>query len=310
MLDEDLKAENLRVIASEHPLSGELFEALRSHPAAWQGLRAWVDYVEATGERIAVPEPTVDEPEVTAAPEVVRRPRWVWAVATLAVAVMGVAGAYATVVRPDDDSASEPVAITPSEPEVVAAAGDGFTCWASQSTVTCAGANQYGQLGSGSAGEPGVFQFKTASPVVQIGAGKHHACALLHGGQVACWGDNRWRQAGDVDEQILAPTVEPGVTASDLAVGEIHSCVVGEGGQVACWGSDYHGQLGSGGQGQAAQGLTVIDVPPATRVVSTRFGACSIGEQVYCWGSNDGNRLAPSEVPIVGPTVLEGVAGE
>ena len=72
---------------------------------------------------------------------------------------------------------------------------------------------------------------------------------------MTCWGDNRWKQAGDSDIRILPPTTLPALSPIDgLTAGNIHACVLSED-NIVCWGSDYSGQLGSGTQGEQGAGL-------------------------------------------------------
>ena len=67
-----------------------------------------------------------------------------------------------------------------------------------------------------------------------------HTCALLVGGQVACWGDNRFSQAGSTTAVTSFPR-----PAVQLAVGPDHNCALLTDGSVACWGADPGGLLES-----------------------------------------------------------------
>src|SRR5690606_7815341 len=64
------------------------------------------------------------------------------------------------------------------------------------------GSNAAGQLGDG-AGRPGALsarpvQVRGLGDAVAIAAGTTHTCAVRKTGQVACWGDNRHAQVGDM----------------------------------------------------------------------------------------------------------------
>jgi alpha-tubulin suppressor-like RCC1 family protein len=82
-----------------------------------------------------------------------------------------------------------------------------------------------------------------------IGLGDAHACALVAGGTVTCWGDNSVGQLGTGSTDIAAGPVQvtglSGVTA--LGVGGTRSCaLVGPSATAECWGSGTLRQLGNG----------------------------------------------------------------
>jgi alpha-tubulin suppressor-like RCC1 family protein len=87
---------------------------------------------------------------------------------------------------------------------VEVAAGARHACARRQGGLLCWGANDRGQLGPG----PTVAQSNVARPVAdpsggeltgveQVALGEGHTCALLAGGRLLCWGDNRSGQLGD-----------------------------------------------------------------------------------------------------------------
>ncbi|VDG75781.1 S-layer protein [Actinobaculum suis] len=328
ILDHDLTPENLRVIASEYPLTEELLDELRTHPSTWPQLQAWTDYVKATGTRIPVPEPTeipvpagMEEENTSKPAKPVRRRTgkvrtMVTAVLVVVAAVFGGAAGITTFlkIRGDNVQASSVEAsVTPASQLTASVAyGDGFFCRSDGSSVVeCVGANDFGQLGAGHSGPAGKHVFDVGGNVEELVAGKNHACALVEGGRLLCWGDNRWMQAAQSIEQVVPPTLvnlNSGSQVSDVAAGEIHTCIIDAAGQVVCWGSDWHGELGSGTQGQIAQGQTLVDIGPgpAQKVYSLRFATCAVDDagQVVCWGSNDSGRLLAGGPAIVGPTVM------
>jgi alpha-tubulin suppressor-like RCC1 family protein len=110
------------------------------------------------------------------------------------------------------------------------AAGSGSTCALMTSGgVRCWGANFEPQSSSG--GEPA---YETTPPISDglsgveaIFGGESHVCALMTGGGVRCWGDNRYGQLGEGAETGPHPEPPPsdlitGVLA--LALGSRHSC--------------------------------------------------------------------------------------
>jgi alpha-tubulin suppressor-like RCC1 family protein len=82
--------------------------------------------------------------------------------------------------------------------------------------------------------------------VVQLAAGKSHACALMGDGTVRCWGSNYRGQLGDGTTTFRsAPVAVSGLkNVAFIAAGERHTCAVLRDGSVSCWGANDHGQLG------------------------------------------------------------------
>ncbi|HYQ03260.1 MAG TPA: hypothetical protein VER96_31515 [Polyangiaceae bacterium] len=101
-----------------------------------------------------------------------------------------------------------------------------------------------------------------AVPPVEIGIGQTakaialgaaHACALLNGGVVKCWGDNSAGQLGlgNADATNATPSAMDAVylggqRALQIAAGQSHSCAILDNGTIKCWGANSVGQLGLG----------------------------------------------------------------
>lgn len=140
--------------------------------------------------------------------------------------------------------------------------GRRHTCALDQDqNVRCWGWNSMGQLGLGHTNnigddepvsEGGIVEL--GEPVVRIGAGENHTCALLESGAVKCWGDNRFgqlgyshtRPIGDDELPSSVGVVYLGKTAVDIAVGSYHNCAILEDETLRCWGYNKFGQLGYG----------------------------------------------------------------
>jgi alpha-tubulin suppressor-like RCC1 family protein len=145
------------------------------------------------------------------------------------------------------------------------------------------------------------------SPAVsQLALGANHSCALMAGGTVCCWGDNKLGQqgAGTTSTNDCSSTgrVKSGAGSLDgvvsLASGLNHLCaVVGDGG-VLCWGSGQAGQLGFGVMdgGVVAGVATPQHVPlpeGATQVAAAGDQTCALmqGGGIWCWGDNRQRQL-------------------
>ncbi|AKT38420.1 RCC1 domain-containing protein [Chondromyces crocatus] len=146
--------------------------------------------------------------------------------------------------------------------------------------------------------------------VVAVAAGGGHTCALLRGGDVKCWGDNRFGQLGLGDSRSRGdgpgemgnrlPVVDlgRGKTAVALVAGWAHTCALLSEGTVKCWGENRFGQLGLGDvehRGDDADdmgdALPEVDLGAGAEVVSLAAGSahtCALlrGGEVKCWGYN------------------------
>jgi len=162
---------------------------------------------------------------------------------------------------------------------IAVSAGDASTCaLLSDHTVRCWGDNAYGELGNRRPSGP---RAEHESPVAvdgisnatAISVGSDHACAIVSGGHVWCWGGNGNGQLGDgrlshgQSVNPGAPDFSPlpvevrGLTdAVAIAAGSWHTCALLRSGTVECWGSDAHGQLGDGRKTDSATPVTVKGV--------------------------------------------------
>jgi hypothetical protein len=157
--------------------------------------------------------------------------------------------------------------------------------------------------------------------LVQLGLGVEHACGLLEGGHIQCWG-----------QQAHGRSDPPRGAFESLAVGGEHACALDAGGQARCWGRDADGstapppehftQLSAGfahtcglrrdasvacwgwdGEGQAS--------PPPGSFIAVFAGyhhSCALDAQgdAHCWGRDPGAPPAPG--PFVALALGEGHA--
>ncbi|MCA9694039.1 MAG: hypothetical protein KC636_30915, partial [Myxococcales bacterium] len=101
---------------------------------------------------------------------------------------------------------------------------------------------------------------------LELAMSGNHACAILEGGRLRCWGANSHGQLGlGITEHLHCSTsdflypecrigddeppsatsiVDVGGPVAQLALGELHTCALLEGGTVRCWG--WGGVLGLG----------------------------------------------------------------
>jgi alpha-tubulin suppressor-like RCC1 family protein len=177
--------------------------------------------------------------------------------------------------------------------------GAGSTTWSTVGVTNGAGGSS-GSTGAGgsSAGGSGGM----SAPATAIAAGGLHACALLQGGRVKCWGMNKYGQLGSGTENSAVPIEPPiGAVATAIGAGGFHSCAVLEGGKVTCWGDDSNGQLGD--PAALTSGFTqVVGGNSHTCAVTTNGG-------VTCWGSNASGQLGSSAPTGRAPVVVPGLSG-
>jgi alpha-tubulin suppressor-like RCC1 family protein len=188
-------------------------------------------------------------------------------------------------------------------------------------TVSCWGANAFGQLGDGTETP------LTASPVkvtgltnaIEITLGFEFSCALVRGGTAKCWGDDTMGQVGNgihlptgVNTPVATPTPVSGLTtATTITAGSVSdvACALLVDGTVACWGDDLEGALGDGVNGSQGDSSTPVSVTGLKGVVSIAGGGahtCALlaGGSVECWGSQLGTGTGVEQATAVpGPSV-------
>jgi alpha-tubulin suppressor-like RCC1 family protein len=176
--------------------------------------------------------------------------------------------------------------------------------------VSCWGANDYGELGSGKVTPYDsilypvpVFQLSDATSVSVGGVG---ACALSKDGTARCWGRNNHGQLGNGTLLDSAVPVLVGELTDVVALscGNVNACAVTKSGNVRCWGSNGFGQLGDGTMTDSVTPVSVVGIDNAI-AVSVRAHACALlaTGSIRCWGQNDHGQLGNgtttnSSVPV------------
>jgi alpha-tubulin suppressor-like RCC1 family protein len=189
-------------------------------------------------------------------------------------------------------AAGGPSALASSQRAIVA--GGSHTCLLDAGgSVQCWGANDFGQLGDGT-------QTDRLSPVPVAGlpghvealaAGLAHTCALMDGGAVDCWGDNRYGQLGE--GTIISrstPTPVMGIAgAVAITAGSFHNCALMADGSVECWGDNTTAQLGDAylEESRVPEPIDRLSAP-ARAIAAGNDHTCAIlvTGAVECWGWN------------------------
>jgi hypothetical protein len=147
-------------------------------------------------------------------------------------------------------------------------------------------------------------------PAASVATGKHHACALLRSGTVACWGAADHGEIGEVvDGGVATPQLVTGLVATQITAGEVSTCAITSAGGVACWGGNQGGQLGRGDSDAAAIDPTPqpVSLPTGTtalQIAGAVGSTCALlsDRTVWCWGDNAYGELGTgSAVPGFSP---------
>ncbi len=161
---------------------------------------------------------------------------------------------------------------------------------------------------------------------IQIDAGGNHTCALIEGGRVRCWGDNRagelgygnTQNVGDNEFPWEAGDVQLPVGVSAIRSGGSHVCARTENpGDVICWGSGTRGALGTGnqidvGDDELPSMLSPISLGADTSLLSTgNSHSCILDTagRVRCWGAAFQGQLGYGNEEDIGDNELPEVAG-
>lgn len=119
-----------------------------------------------------------------------------------------------------------------------------------------------------------------------ITAGGNHACALLEGGSVACWGSNGSGQLGDgsTHDRPTPVRFELSGEATEVHAGFAATCAKARGGDLRCSGRPLPGLLEDG----HARPSAVTALEGAQQIVGGRLHGCALNKdgRVACWGGN------------------------
>jgi alpha-tubulin suppressor-like RCC1 family protein len=195
--------------------------------------------------------------------------------------------------------------------------GTDHTCGVTTGNVAyCWGDNRFGQLGDGSLAQrlrpvrvSGGFRFRLVS------AGQFHTCGVTPDYRAYCWGDNRFGQLADgtLAQRLRPIRVTGGLRFRQVSAGTDHTCGVILGNQAYCWGHNLEGELGDGTTAFARPMPVRVAGGLRFRQVSAGQSAYScgvtIGQEAYCWGSNNEGQLGDGTWGIARLTPVRVVGG-
>jgi alpha-tubulin suppressor-like RCC1 family protein len=192
----------------------------------------------------------------------------------------------------------------------------------SDGSITCWGFDSDGQLGDGGTFDNTSFR-STPAPVTGISSaiavttGGYHACALLSGGAVSCWGRDINGQLGDgTNTTTSTPVLVSGLTGiKAVSAGGYHTCALRADGSIACWGQNAWGELGDGSTTSHATPQTVVGIQNAVAISAGLDHTCALlsSGTIECWGRGDYGQLGnggstSSPTPVAVSTVTGATA--
>jgi alpha-tubulin suppressor-like RCC1 family protein len=219
------------------------------------------------------------------------------------------------------ESKFKPTAVAGLHEVTAISVGGYFACaLLAGGTADCWGWDGNGELGngehvnySGPEIQPTDGEFAQPHPVTglrdatQISTGETHACAVIEGGTIECWGSDKVGQLGlgspvgltecYFDETYPCSTVPvpvKGITeAVQVVTGQQSACALLRDGTVECWGWNYLGQLGDGGTEDSPVPVVVRGVSGVRALAAGDVDTCAVTSEgaVYCWGFNEQGQL-------------------
>jgi alpha-tubulin suppressor-like RCC1 family protein len=158
--------------------------------------------------------------------------------------------------------------------------------------------------------------------LTRLGVGAQHACAVVSGGLVKCWGSNQYGQLGDNAAEGFTATPQTVVNlkgVTSVSAGYYHSCALLSNGTVKCWGFNADGELGDGDTTDKPTPQTVVGLTGVVALTTegTAGHTCALlkGGTMECWGSNVNGKLGDgttvdrtTPVPVLGVTGVVAVA--
>jgi hypothetical protein len=191
-------------------------------------------------------------------------------------------------------------------PVEIACGDSEFCVRGSDGSVRCAGSNGSGQGGATPSSAPlTALNLVSVPSASQITVGAVHACAVISGGTVACWGGND--TAGLLGRGVVTPAADPvgapvdapGVTFASVEAMNFATCARTTTNAVYCWGATFDHQVVDRPAGAPVLSPTVS----SSSVFASLHGgaalhACGLSPtgEVRCWGVGQSLALGRADV--------------
>lgn len=196
---------------------------------------------------------------------------------------------------------------------------ESHTCAVTSSgIVECWGSNlDYGVLGLEAKKNyltPTAVQFILGAK--EVAAGWGHTCALLHDGEVECWGTNFNGDLGcpypSTIVSATCSTFPAGSNVKSIVAGGEQTCALLNDGSMRCWGRGDFGQIGDGGTSHRFSPTPVKGITNAVNMTAGIWHTCATlaDGTVKCWGNNaDGELGVGTATSYPTPTAVVGIDG-
>jgi alpha-tubulin suppressor-like RCC1 family protein len=208
-------------------------------------------------------------------------------------------------------TSSAPVAVSGGLHFTSISAGFGHTCGlAAGGSAWCWGANQSGQLGSGTIGGSSAAPVQVSGELhfASISAGGTYTCGVTTDGTGYCWGSGAYGvlgNGGTMDSGVPV-AVAGGLKFASISAGAYHTCGLTTNGTAWCWGDGTNGQLGTGfTQQDSDTPVAVIGGHNFTAIVAANLNTCALTASgaAWCWGDGTFGALgtgssSASPVPV------------
>ena len=134
--------------------------------------------------------------------------------------------------------------------------------------------------------------------VVDVTAGRNHACLLLDDGAVACWGSNFTGALGTGDRytRVVPQLVDLPKAATAVVAGGDHTCALLVDGTVACWGRNWEAQLGTGSDSEPVTvPVPVKGLDSVVEIAAGQDHTCALRSDAtaWCWGNGGNGQVGP-----------------
>jgi alpha-tubulin suppressor-like RCC1 family protein len=213
----------------------------------------------------------------------------------------------------------KPVRVVGLDDAISIAGGQSFMCAIRKDkTVACWGIDDAGQLGDGLKVHHRVTigAATGVTNAISLTGATNHACAVVEGGSVLCWGGNAEGQLGiGSTEESLVPTKLTSISdVAQVAAASRFTCARQKAGKVYCWGSNDFGQLGNGSPNTDPNPSPIL-VPSIGDAIFLWTGfehACVLRKAgtVACWGKADEGQLGTGTLDASAtPVAVVGIPG-
>jgi alpha-tubulin suppressor-like RCC1 family protein len=180
-------------------------------------------------------------------------------------------------------------------------------------TVSCWGRNWGGKLGISAKVEirPVPALVKGVTDAVAVTGGADHACVIISGGTVSCWGADKSGQLGNGEKtSSITPVKVSGISnAVQIGAGDDFTCALLASRSIKCWGINDSSQLGNGTTISHTRPVRVSGITDAVALDVSGDTGCVVlsAGALECWGGyNPTDPMANTGTAL--PTKVQGLA--